>query len=125
MVDYKMKKNLLLITVIVLLFVPFTSLASEKSGTYKGITWNLDIKGKLSLEGGETVFANGPWLVYREDIKTITVGDGFTLIEKNAFKDLKNLKSVSLGKDVTTIEEEGFVSCENLKTLKLLKKEQL
>lgn len=115
-----MKKVFVLVSVLMLLLVPFTSLAGEESGTYKDINWYLDKKGNLSLEGGETVYANGPWLAYGKDIKTITVGDGITLIKSNAFVDLKNLKSVTLGKDVITIEDDGFSSCKNLKTLILL-----
>ncbi len=52
---------------------------------------------------------------------TVTVGGityKVTAIDKNAFKENKNIKSVTIGKNITTIGANAFYNCTKLKTVK-------
>ncbi len=110
----------LMIATFLVFIIPIVAFAAEDSGTYQDINWSLDKAGNLVLDGGNVVPADGPWLNYKKEIKTIVVGDSFQSIESHAFRDLSNLTSVTLGKDLESMESEAFDTCKKLKTVKLL-----
>ncbi len=56
---------------------------------------------------------------FRAKIKTVTVGEGTTEVEKNVFCMYKKLEKVSLPDSVTVIEEKAFNGCRKLKTVNL------
>jgi uncharacterized repeat protein (TIGR02543 family) len=55
-----------------------------------------------------------PWYAYREQIKTIVIGDGISTIGRKAFKDCTGVNSVSFGNSVNTIEFYAFSNCTSL-----------
>lgn len=103
------------------------SIESEIHGSYKDIIWDIDINGRLIVEGtGEFSSFSGssraPWYQYRENIKSaeIDVKD-----MKNAscmFKGLNNMTSINLEElDTTSINNmnEMFADCSSLTDLDL------
>lgn len=58
-----------------------------------------------------------PWNSFRDQITTVTIGDGVTKIGKNAFYEFDNLSSVTIPAGVTTIGEAAFSLCGNLTSI--------
>ena len=58
-----------------------------------------------------------PWNSFRDQITTVTIGDGVTKIGKNAFYEFDNLSSVTIPAGVTTIGEAAFSLCDNLTSI--------
>ncbi|MBQ4602868.1 MAG: leucine-rich repeat protein, partial [Clostridia bacterium] len=97
-----------------------TVVASGKAGD--GISWSLDSDGHLRLWGsGETYnFAYYdypvPWREYRTDIKTVTVGEGITVLHQNTFGGCSNMTELTLPTTLTDITGNvTFSGCNNLK----------
>lgn len=53
----------------------------------------------------------------RYNIKEIIIPDTIKLIEKNAFRDLKNLKKITLPNNLRSIDKNAFSFCSNLKEI--------
>ena len=83
------KKLILLVVILIVSLIPFASFAAEDSGTYKDISWSLDKRGTLTLEDGDSISAEGPWLKYNKNIVNIIIGDSFKTIERNAYTELQ------------------------------------
>ena len=111
---------LLVVTTTIFLLNPLISFAAEDSGIFNNIKWSLDKKGTLTLEDGNMIPPNGPWMIHSKNIKSIIIGDGIKEIKSEALENLPNLVSVSLGKDVLTLGREAFTNCKKLKTLSIL-----
>ncbi len=64
-------------------------------------------------------YGESPWYAYRDQIKTIVIGDGVKTIGLKAFKDCTNAISVSFGNSVNEIEGKSFQGCTSLKSLNI------
>ena len=60
-----------------------------------------------------------PWYAYREEIKTIVIGDRVQTIGQRAFKDCTGVNSVSFGNSVNTIYLYAFSNCTSLTSVTL------
>lgn len=60
-----------------------------------------------------------PWYNYRNQIKTIVIGDGMFHIGKYAFKDCTKAISVSFGNSVGYIGEKAFQGCTSLTSVNI------
>ena len=104
--------SLLLALVMCLGLLPVTALAVESSGSCgKNLTWALD-NGTLSIQGtGSIVVDEAPWEAYREQIHTVTIGNGVTSIGAESFAGCGNLTSVNIPSSVTSIGDGAFRDC--------------
>lgn len=142
-----LKKLLLIATVIVFVISSFTVYyvgakgqtanikASGKIG--KSLTWQLDEKGTLTVDGSgkmpdyncagfegydlsaASYSTNTPWAKQRKNIKKIVIKDGVENIGKYAFTGLVQLERVTLGSGITKITDSAFAYCHKLKTVKM------
>ena len=60
-----------------------------------------------------------PWYAYRDQIKTIVIGDGVRTIGRIAFKDCTNAISVSFSNSVNEIEGKSFQGCTSLTSVNI------
>ena len=98
--------------------------AQVASGTCgDNLTWVLTEEGELIVEGTGDMYdyyedssgkINHPWLECRNQIKTITIGEGVTSIGNTAFRDCIELTSISLNDDLKHIGVEAFRYCGKL-----------
>ena len=93
--------------------VPFGTAEIPTSGACgENLTWNLS-EGVLTITGTGAMTSN-PWRPSRNDIQTISMGNGITDIIANAFADCKNLTTVNIPSTVTSIGDDAFNGCVNL-----------
>lgn len=89
-----------------------------QSGTCgDNLTWNLT-EGVLTISGTGDMydFYDGvPWASYRENITSVTIGNGVTSIGYGAFHYCTNLASVTISNSVTRIGKDAFYGCSGLK----------
>lgn len=131
-----MKKRLftfLLATVLTVLafsLFPISAEGAVRSGSCgRDITWELDTQtGEMVISGtGEMYYgemapglsAAAPWYMSRDQVKTVRVEEGITLICENAFYNCANLTSVSLPSTVTSIKGYAFSDCSSLTSINI------
>ena len=77
--------------------------------------------GTLTITGtGDMVNFYGyscPWSSYRDNIKSVVIGNGITNIGNDAFRECCELASVTIGTGVTSIGNNAFNSCSKLTTI--------
>ena len=82
------------------------------------VTWTLYDDGRLELSGsGETYGYPGEFpdfYSYKDQCKTLVVGDGITLLGTYLFYGMSSLSSATLGKDVSSINLSCFAGCSAL-----------
>lgn len=115
-------------------------------GTYKDaagtINWEFYEDGTLLVDGTGATPNWCPWYVYKDKIKTITVGEGITTLGEGGFMKHPNLttvtiegkldsvsmcafeycpqlKSVTFSKGVSTIKGSAFIHCNNLSEINI------
>lgn len=87
-----------------------------------GVTYTLDTDtGVLAITGTGDMANYGfdgtytsPWYSYKEDIKTVTVGNGVTTIGSCAFYKCASLTSIEISNTVTSIGNYAFSQCTSL-----------
>ena len=100
---------------------------------YKDDSWQsgdcwvtLDDDGTLTItnmEGGEgrmddyQDYRHSPWYKYAAKVKSVVIGEGVTVIGKQAFEECVNLKTITLPEGVTNINADAFIGCTGLKTV--------
>ena len=78
------------------------------------LTWILYNNGELKITGTgamydyDYIYRNRPWESYKDDIKSVVIGNGVTTIGTNAFCDCDSLTSVIIPDSVTTIGDGAF-----------------
>ena len=88
------------------------------SKCFTNLTWTLYDNGELVISGkGQmnrfTVYP--PWFYsFRDEITSITIGEGVTNISANAFAQHGNLTSVTIPNSVESIENYAFRECSSL-----------
>ena len=89
------------------------------------VTWSYDIStGELTISGtgkmyefssyGDETNPPAPWLILRNDMKSVVIGDGITSVGSNAFYSCKALETATIGKDVEVLGYYSFQLCEGL-----------
>jgi hypothetical protein len=63
------------------------------------------------IEDGVTSIGYRDFAIYYSALTSVTIGNGVTSIEEEAFYDCSNLASVTIGNSVTSIGEEAFYCC--------------
>jgi len=80
-----------------------------------GLDWTLDKDGILTLEGewnGDD--ANIPWEEYLDEIVTVNISDGISIIGSRAFEGAAKINSVQLPSSVTDVYPNAFNNCSEL-----------
>ena len=88
----------------------------------ENLTWVLYDDGELVISGTGDMYSYGtwyegnvpPWYSYAKNIKTVTIEDGVTSIDDNAFYDSNLFTSVTISASVTTIRDGAFRYCDSL-----------
>ncbi|WP_130850672.1 leucine-rich repeat protein [Intestinimonas timonensis] len=93
----------------------------------ENMTWTLDSEGTLTFNGDGYMYDEGPntvkpdwsaedtaWYKYRDEIRSVVIGEGILLMCSYAFQDCINLTSVSLPDSLTGISLHGFSGCTSL-----------
>ena len=91
------------------------------------MTWTLDSEGTLTIHGDGRMYNYGSpteslrwsvesvaWHKYRDEIRTVVIGEGITFLCPYAFQDCVNLTSVSLPDSLIGISLHGFSGCTRL-----------
>ncbi|MCQ2070310.1 MAG: leucine-rich repeat protein [archaeon] len=87
------------------------------NGTVDGLVWDLDlVDGQLTIDGdgdlaSQTKASKFPYYKFRNDIRTVVIGDGVTYIGTYAFDKYTNLETVLIGDGVTAISKNAFRNC--------------
>lgn len=124
----KSKKSLLaawLLTAVMLLQLvsPLSVLAAEtaKSGKDKGIKWELDSNGVLTLSGivAMRAYENNPAPWIGLNFTEVVIEEGITTIGDYAFYECANLTSVTLPYSITSIGKGAFYGCSGLTSITL------
>lgn len=105
-----------------------TSVSADTTDTKSNVTWNYDDKNyTLTISGNGDIgtlsdgYDNYPWKEFRDDIKTVIIGNGITTIREFTFDFLCDLTSVTIPNTVTLIEGSAFRSCHELKSITIPK----
>ncbi|MBR6270679.1 MAG: leucine-rich repeat domain-containing protein [Lachnospiraceae bacterium] len=97
---------------------PADIIASGRCGaaswTLVGETLSISGSGAMRNYGNRT---EAPWNAYKDDIETVVIGPGVTLIGNYAFSGMTKLSSVILGENVTTIGICAFSDCTALQEI--------
>ena len=108
--------------------LPFEPSVPE-SWDYDESTGKLTIRDDAAMEE-ENWYSFGffgaprpPWFVYRNEIKTATILDGVTIINRYAFTNCSDLTSVSIPDSVTSIGSYVFSGCSSLTSVTILNPE--
>lgn len=96
-------------------------------GDNPNIAWELANDGTLTLAGTGEIpdyatapnFRATPWEDYREQIKSLIVGDGITKLGSGAFSTCRNLSHIELPKTLRTIASRAFYLCTSLTEMEL------
>ena len=88
-------------------------------GTFgDNLTWMLTAEGELIIEGtGVMPDYTQPWSDYKQSIKTITVGEGITVLGSAAFSGCGKCTEVNLPNSLTDIRYEAFFACSSLPSI--------
>ena len=99
---------------------------SLKGSCGSDIKWQLtgsDSNLKLTLSGSGSMNnyseSSAPWASYRDQIKTLVVGEGITNLGQCSFYSCTNLTTVSLPSTLTNIGNSAFREASSLKTIRL------
>ena len=127
--------NLIPVLFLLLVLIPFSVNAAEgpstnTSGscgpnakyTFNTNTGALTITGTgemYSVESTGYGYESSPWSPLAEQIKTVTIGNGITIIGDEAFYGCSNLTSVTIPDSVKEIGREAFVYCTSLNNVDL------
>ncbi len=93
---------------------------SYSSGPQSYYTYTLDtITGVLKIEGkGPLSYRQGGFLsVGRDDVKSIIIGEGITVVGNSNFMGFYNVVSVRLPSTIIEIQEQAFQGCDKLTTV--------
>ena len=93
-----------------------------KSGTTGDCTWEFDPgTGIMTISGsgamanydwyGSTDSTNAPWWDFRNQIRSVVIGDGVTVVGINAFRKCENITSVEFPESLETIDDSAFIFC--------------
>ena len=99
-----------------------TEVASGSCG--ENLTWKLDGEGTLTISGTGAMamysrVEPAPWYEMADDIKTLIVEDGVTIISATAFRECSNLEEVSLPNTLVKIGESAFYHCDSLTAIEI------
>lgn len=77
--------------------------------------------GHLSISGQNDMYnysgySSTPWMLYREQIKSVSIADGVTRIGTNAFSNCTNLETIEIPNSVREIAAMAFANCGKLTT---------
>ena len=77
--------------------------------------------GHLNISGQNDMYdysgySSTPWMLYREQIKSVSIADGVTRIGTNAFSNCTNLETIEIPNSVREIAAMAFANCGKLTT---------
>lgn len=120
--------GIVLVLCLVLTVLPLLSAAEEVTSDTQdtSITWSFDqATGTLTISGNgkidSSLYEQGsfPWFSFRQDIRSIIIGDGVTYIADYAFGNYTSLTHVSIADSVTEIGTGAFRNCTSLTSISL------
>ena len=103
-------------------FVPIGGETGDCTWSFDPSTGTLTVSGSGEMANydwiSSTESINVPWWDFRNQIKSVVIGDGVTVVGNSAFEKCNNLTSLTLGKSVKEITYCAFYFC-NLSELVL------
>ena len=124
-----MKKIIYLILAVLTVALLATTVLAAGTETASGtcgenLTWKLDNEGTLTISGTGAMamysrVEPAPWYEMADDIKTLIVEDGVTIISATAFRECSNLEEVSLPNTLVKIGESAFYHCDSLTAIEI------
>ena len=98
---------------------------TEQSGQFGALAWKLTKDGALTVTGTGEMDDAGyqmfPWDAFKDQIKSLTVGQGVVHIGHSAFDDCPNLTNVKLPEGLTSIGGLAFEDCIGLTNIDIPK----
>lgn len=79
---------------------------------------SLDVTGPVPVEF-DFVERDLPWDIYREQVKEVILGDGFTVVGYRMFEEYSALERVVLPESITEFYNYAFCECHSLKEIKI------
>ena len=100
------------------------SSASHEGHCGTNATWSLDDEGDLTITGtGATedwsTASAVPWYLYRDGVKTVTVGNGITTVGGYAFSGCTELTTADIAQSVKTLGAKCFTGCGKMTSLSI------
>jgi len=128
-----MKKKIIPLLLVLLLTVLMSVTSSAEvavaNGTYgdgDALNWSLDGNGVLTISGTGDMpdytmytYDGAPWYEYKDQIKTVIVGDAVSAVGNYTFNGYKSITKVDIGSSVKRIGNTAFGYCSALETLLL------
>ena len=92
------------------------SASTVDSGTYEDLSWSLSSDGVLTVSGSGEIRggSNPPWASYKDQILSLVIERGVTVIGAQTFYSCTKLSSVSIPDTVTDIYGQAFAYCSSL-----------
>ena len=98
----------------------------------ENVVWELDDAGVLTISGVGKMddfeydaisdSLNSPWVLYKNQVKTIVIKNGVKSIGEDAFVKFKKLEKVTMASSVESIGEQVFLGCTKLSSIQFPKK---
>ena len=118
-------KKALIASLVVLLICAGGGVAFKMLSGHEPDLWEYESgSGTLALHESMDSFASMPqeklpWAEYKNEIRTITIGDGVQSVPSGIFKDYPSVSKVNIRNGVDTVGASAFQGCRSLKTLYL------
>ena len=94
--------------------VPIEGPTTASGTAGDSVTWTLDSDGLLTVSGVGEIRQGADYSRFSEEIISIVVENGITLLGSGVFSSLNNVTTVSLPESVTTIGAYAFAYCYSL-----------
>ena len=88
---------------------------------YKGINSVVTVPSSI-IQNGKTIQIKGIKTFRNKILTDVTISEGLSIIDANAFADMTRLKKVKLASSITTIGDAAFENCTNLTSIVLPEK---
>ncbi|MCM1518923.1 MAG: leucine-rich repeat domain-containing protein [Pseudoflavonifractor sp.] len=84
------------------------------------LNWSItDHTMTITGEGDMSIGSTASYAIYKDDVKTIIMGEGITTIDNAAFKGFTSLSSVTFPSTLLDIKKESFSGCSSLQNINL------
>ena len=100
------------------------SYASDHGTFGNGLEWSFDGNHTLTITGTGDMPDYGqdrpPWEIYKDQITTVTIGEGITKIGEYTFSNYGNIVNVGIPSTLKTIGRQAFDRCSSLQSIDLV-----
>ncbi len=101
-----------------------TSSAEQQGTIGEGITWSFDGNHTLTITGSGEIPDYGttrpPWETYKDQIYTVTLGEGITKVGDYTFQYYSSITELNIPSTLTVINRQAFEGCSSLQAVDLI-----